>query len=319
MFNLFFLFFFLISFLLSPLWAKETKIGYLDMERILAEYEGAKEAKRELEKEIEKYRLQIDSLRKELTAAREEFATKRLMLTSEGKKAEEERIEELERRYKNFLDEVWGERGKISLKNQELLAPIIKKVAEAIEKVAKEGEFSMVLDASQNKILYAQPGLDITDNVLAELRREAGILPLLPPVEKKFALLSISELSPEAREDNLGVACLTYLYQLFEGRKKVKLIEKGEVERVLSLRTLKETDRIEKDIVYELGRELGADYCLLGTVNKSGKRITVEITYFDIEIRKEFPPLKVEMTKREDLKSKIGEIVKKVLKATVGE
>ncbi|MEO0099254.1 MAG: OmpH family outer membrane protein, partial [candidate division WOR-3 bacterium] len=137
MFNLFFLFFFLISFLLSPLWAKETKIGYLDMERILAEYEGAKEAKRELEKEIEKYRLQIDSLRKELTAAREEFATKRLMLTSEGKKAEEERIEELERRYKNFLDEVWGERGKISLKNQELLAPIIKKVAEAIEKVAK--------------------------------------------------------------------------------------------------------------------------------------------------------------------------------------
>jgi len=221
--------------------------------------------------------------------------------------------------YESFLEEVWGEKGKINLKNQELLAPIVKKVAEAIEKVAKEKEVTIVLDGSQNKILYAESGLDLTDDVLAELRREAGVLPISPEVEKKIAILAVKEISTEAREENLGVTSLTYLYQLLEGRKKIKLIEKEEVRRVLSFRTLKETDKIEKEIVYELGKELGADYCIIGSVNKMGKRITIEILYFDVGLRKEFPSQKEELTKKEELKTKIGEIVKRILKTLVGE
>lgn len=314
-----FSFFLLFLFTFSTFWAKETKVAYLDMERILSEYEAAKEAKRTLDKEVEKYRLVGDSLHRELQTAKEEFESKRLMLTAEGRATEEEKIKNLERRYNDFLSEVWGERGKIALKNQELLAPIVKKVSEAIEKIAKENEISLVLDASQSKILYAQSGLDITDDVLTELHREAGILPILPEVKKKIAILSIYEGSTEAREENLGVACLTYFYELLEGRAKLILIEKEEVKKVLSFRTLKETDKIEKDIVYELGRELGVDYCLTGIVNKSGKRITMEITYFDVEMRKEFPIPKAEVTKREELKTKVGEIVKRILKTTVGE
>lgn len=306
-------------FAFSIFWAKETKVAYLDMEGILSEYEAAKEAKRALDKEVEKYRLVGDSLRRELEKAKEEFESKRLMLTREGRALEEEKIKNLERRYNDFLTEVWSERGKVALKNQELLAPIVKKVSEAIEKIAKENDISLVLDASQSKILYAQSGLDITDDVLAELHRETSILPILPGVKKKMAILGIYEGSTEAREENLGVVCLTYFYQLLEGRAKIILIEKEEVKKVLSLRNLKETDKIEKDVVYELGRELGADYCLIGLVNKSGKRITVEITYFDIEMRKEFPVQKGEVTKREELKAKIGEIVKRILKTTVGE
>ncbi len=76
---------------------------------------------------------------------------------------------------------------------------------------------------------------------------------------------------------------------------------------------------VEKSIIYELGKELVADYVLIGTVNKSGKRITVEITYFDVDLRKEFPAQKVEVTRREELKAKIGDVIKKILKATIGE
>ncbi len=306
-------------FLVILSYGKEVKVTYLDMERILSEYEMAREAKREIEKEAEKYRLQSDSLRRELEEAKREVESKRLLLSAEGRRTEEEKLKELERRYYNFLSEIWGERGRIAAKNQELLAPIVKKVLEAIEKVAKEEEATIVLDASQQKILYAQPGLDLTDAVLTELRREAGVLPLAPEEEKKFALLTISEGNVEAREENLGDICLTYLYQLLEGRRKVKTIEREEVKRVLSYRNLKEGDVVEKSIIYELGKELVADYVLIGTVNKSGKRITVEITYFDVDLRKEFPAQKVEVTRREELKAKIGDVIKKILKATIGE
>jgi len=74
--------------LFFAIWAKETKIAYVDMERILSEYETAKEAKRELEREIEKYRQQEDSIRQAFAEAKKEFESKKLMLTAEGRLAE---------------------------------------------------------------------------------------------------------------------------------------------------------------------------------------------------------------------------------------
>ncbi len=301
------------------LFAKEVKIGYVDVERILTEYQTAKEAKRELEKEIERYQIQTDSLRRVLEEVKIEFESKKLMLSTEGRKSEEERIKMLEKRYNDLVSEVWGERGAIMRKNQELITPIVQKVQAAIEKVAKEENFTIIFDGSQQKILYAEPGLDLTDAVLAELQREAGIIPLAPVVEKRIAIIAFSEDNTEAREEKLGGLCLTYLYQLLQGRKKVKLIEKGEVKRVLSFRKLKESDKIEKDVVYELGQELNTNYAITGQVTKSGRRITVEITYFDIEMRKDFPPEKIEVTRKEELKAKIGDIIKKILKPIVGE
>jgi outer membrane protein len=54
-------------------------------------------------------------------------------------------------------------------KRQELLGPILEKVDEAIQAVAKEKGFTMVFDTAQGGLLFAAETQDITDLVKAKL------------------------------------------------------------------------------------------------------------------------------------------------------
>ncbi|MFQ5445351.1 MAG: OmpH family outer membrane protein [Saprospiraceae bacterium] len=58
---------------------------------------------------------------------------------------------------------------KLSDKQNELMAPILKKVNDAINAVATEGEFQYIFDATSGVILYADESTDVTDLVRAKL------------------------------------------------------------------------------------------------------------------------------------------------------
>ena len=54
-------------------------------------------------------------------------------------------------------------------KRESLLKPIYDKVNDAIKKVAKDGGYQMIFDASTSILLYAEDGADVSDKVKAEL------------------------------------------------------------------------------------------------------------------------------------------------------
>jgi Skp family chaperone for outer membrane proteins len=58
----------------------------------------------------------------------------------------------------------------ISQMQQELMSPIITKARSAIESVAKEGSYSLIMNADQSMVFYyAQPVEDITNAVKTKL------------------------------------------------------------------------------------------------------------------------------------------------------
>ena len=64
----------------------------------------------------------------------------------------------------------FGVKGDYFQKRQELIKPIQDKIFEAIQSVATKRNFSFVFDkANQSNLVYADPKMDISSDVIKEL------------------------------------------------------------------------------------------------------------------------------------------------------
>jgi outer membrane protein len=150
--------------------AKDTKIGIIISERILAEYPEAQDAQTILGEEINEWQRQSREMEEELTALQEELSGQAMMFYSEEKKAEKEQLfnSKLEE-YRQFQASI---EQRAYQRNQDLFAPINEKIQKVIDDIAAEEGFDLVLDAVGTAIAFATPELDITDRVLEELNKQ---------------------------------------------------------------------------------------------------------------------------------------------------
>jgi outer membrane protein len=56
----------------------------------------------------------------------------------------------------------------IQQRERKLTQPIIGQIREIIEGIAKKDGFTMILEKSENSVMWAQKELDITDRVIKE-------------------------------------------------------------------------------------------------------------------------------------------------------
>lgn len=286
------------------LWAKETRIGYIDSERIFRKYEAASEAKTAFNEEVEKYRAKADTMKRELQKAQEEYEAQKAMLSEEARAAKEQEIAGLRQRFTDFTQSVWGEHGKLELKQQELLGPLVKKINEAVKKIAEKEGYTMILDIAERSIVYAEPNLDITDEVITELNKKYR--PALALRKKKIAAFPLFEKNKEATDAKLGEECLDILYEgltkLERTRTDIKLISKTNIENALSRRSITNVDEI---MAKDIGRTLDADYIFTGTVEKRGDAIKLELTLSEPKTDKTYPKKEAQAPKKEFLKENL--------------
>lgn len=75
-------------------------------------------------------------------------------------------LQQEEQKINEFAQKVEAELAK---KREELFKPILDRVNQAMQDVAKEGGYLMVFDASTEVLLYADESLDVTKAVMAKL------------------------------------------------------------------------------------------------------------------------------------------------------
>ncbi len=143
------------------------KYAYVDSQYILdqiQEYKNAQDQLNDLsvqwQKEIETKFTEIDQLYKA-------FQAESVLLPEEMKKQKEDEIVKKEKEAKDLQKKRFGKDGDLFKKRQELVKPIQDKVYNAIEELAQRKNYSFVFDkAGSISILYADPKLDISDDVL---------------------------------------------------------------------------------------------------------------------------------------------------------
>ena len=146
----------------------QLKIGYILSERIRTEFEEFKEAESQLQLEYRKVQFEFDQMVLKMDSLKQDYEVKRLMALDKGESIRQE-LEQMERSIQNYQAEKIGPQGELMRKQAQMEYEILGKVKKAVDKVAINGGFDYIIDASVG-LLYFKSEFDRTDDVLHELR-----------------------------------------------------------------------------------------------------------------------------------------------------
>ncbi|MEK7691224.1 MAG: OmpH family outer membrane protein [Bdellovibrionota bacterium] len=146
-----------------------TRIGTVDMQRALQTVEAGKKAKSQLEKE---FNAKKGDLQKEETAIKklgEEFKKQSLVLNEDARMKKQG---ELQERIMKFQESMQRSQQEIQVKEQELTQPILLALKDIVSKLAKEKKYTVVLEKSENSVLFSQEKDDLTEQVIESFNKK---------------------------------------------------------------------------------------------------------------------------------------------------
>jgi len=155
------------------------KIGYVDSNRILAEYKGTKDLEAQYNKVIQEWQKKAEDMKKDILDMQSELQSQSLLLSDDAKMRKMEELQTKQQKYEQFLQDIWGPNGKAKQKNEEIMKPLIEKINTILQKIGKDKGYTIIFDIAGGSVVYTEEGLDLTDKVLEELNKEFA------PVEKK--------------------------------------------------------------------------------------------------------------------------------------
>jgi len=156
----------------TSLMAQTIRIAYIDSYKIISESDATREAQRLFQVDRDNWVNQVDDMEAEIARLEREYETRRLTLSESGKREAEDRISNRIRERQQFIEGIFGDNGLAVKRNEELMAPIMEQLRLAIDKIAIDENYTMILDASSSGIVWAQERLDITEQVIAEMNKE---------------------------------------------------------------------------------------------------------------------------------------------------
>lgn len=149
----------------------QIKVGYVDSQRILNEFDEAREAQAKLDMEAKKLQDEYQRLLAKLDSLNREYERQRLIMSETRRKEKEDEIMELQKQIQDFQVNKLGPNGEIYQKQAELVGPVLEKIKKVIQKIGEEENYDYIFDTVAGNILYADPAHDLTDKVLYELKR----------------------------------------------------------------------------------------------------------------------------------------------------
>jgi outer membrane protein len=163
--------FVIIFFFISGLnFVNAQRFGYIDTQFILDKMPEYKKAQDEIGQLSEAWEKEVHDMHKKIEGMYSAYQAEQVLLTDEMKKERTAAIEKKEAEMKEYQKKVFGFGGLFFLKKQELVKPIQDKVADAVDKVAKQNNLAIVFDkAGELVMIYTDPRYDYTDFVLDEL------------------------------------------------------------------------------------------------------------------------------------------------------
>ena len=147
----------------------QLKIGYILSERIRTEFEDFKESEYQLQLEYRKVQTEFDKMVLKMDSLKQDYEVKRLMALDKGESIKQELVQ-MERSIQTYQAEKIGPQGERMRKQAQMEYEILGKVKKAVDKVAINGGYDYIIDASVG-LLYYKPKYDLTDDVLHELRK----------------------------------------------------------------------------------------------------------------------------------------------------
>ena len=140
----------------------ETKIGFVNGQRVINEAPQAAKAKKKLEKEFEKRDQDLQKIAKQLQSMQENLEKNSVTMAESDRHAKEREFGDLNRDFQRKQREF---REDLNLRQNEEMAAIYDRVNKIIKQIAEADKFDLILQEA----VYVGPKIDITDKVIKAL------------------------------------------------------------------------------------------------------------------------------------------------------
>jgi len=157
--------------LVSGVQAASTRVGYVDVQRIIVRSVAGVAAREQLEKEKTAMQKDVDTRRNEVEKLREELEKKGLVLSADAKREKEESLQRRVRDLRRLVDDFQKE---LERKEQGLTQKMLLDLNVLIERVGKDRGYLMILEKRGASVIYADPEADLTDEIIKVYDQDKG-------------------------------------------------------------------------------------------------------------------------------------------------
>lgn len=148
-----------------------SRIAYVEIDSLMTQLEMCKEAKQRLEAKSESYRKELDAKSASFQKAYAEFAQK-MQSTGYASQAEYEAAQKkLQSMQENGakLEQQYAE--KLAIEQEEFNKSLRDSLKAYIDILNSDHKYTMILSKSGDNVLYADPSLDITNEVIKGMNK----------------------------------------------------------------------------------------------------------------------------------------------------
>ena len=161
-----------ISICFLTLFSHGQKFAFVDSEYILDQMESYQKAQKQIDDLAAEWQKELDKKVVNIESKVNDLRKNELLLPEDIKEEKELEITTLQNELRAYQSKKFGVGGDLFKRRKELIQPIQRKVFKAIESLAKDNNYSFVLDKSKNSnILYADPKYDKSDAIIRKLKK----------------------------------------------------------------------------------------------------------------------------------------------------
>ena len=181
-----FLFIVFISIISIPTFAqKGTRVGYIDMNIILKNIDEYNKASTLLDKNIEKWKKEIELKKIQLSQYEDQLNTERILLTPELINDRELEIKDFASEIINLQEKRFGPKGDMIIQRSKLIQPVQDQVLSVVKQIAEEKKYDFIFDRSSSlTMLYSAKIYDISELVIKRINRQQRIQNRKDQIEK---------------------------------------------------------------------------------------------------------------------------------------
>ena len=146
------------------------KFALVDMDYILKAIPAYETANEQLDQLSKKWQKEVENMLAEVQTMYKNYQTELVFLTDDMKVKREEEIVAKEKEANDLKRKYFGVEGEVYKKRESLMKPIHEEIFTAVQSVATEKGYQLIIDKSSDmSLVYAAPKIDVSDEVLEKL------------------------------------------------------------------------------------------------------------------------------------------------------
>lgn len=138
-------------------------VGFIDLQKALNLSDAGVKAKAEIGQQVKKYEAKVNAEQEALKEMKQELEKQAVLLSDEARSKREREFQQRAKEFQRFTKDIQEE---LKQRDADYTKRIIEDVLDIAREIGKEKGYAVILEKSESSIIYGDPAVDLTDDVI---------------------------------------------------------------------------------------------------------------------------------------------------------